>query len=78
VAADPTYLSTNPYTGFFTNLVKVTHYRPTYPVYPQISDQIQVAMESVMTGQSSPTSAMSTLSQQVTGIAGASNVASGS
>lgn len=78
VAADPKYLSTNPDTGFFTNLVKVTHFRPAYPVYPQISDQIQVAMESVMTGQSSPASAMSTLAQQVSGIAGAGNVAAGS
>jgi multiple sugar transport system substrate-binding protein len=77
VAADSSYLSTNPMTGFFTNLVKVTHFRPTYPVYPQISDQIQVAMESVMTGQSSPSSAMSTLATQVSGIAGASNVAAG-
>jgi multiple sugar transport system substrate-binding protein len=78
VAADPKYLSTNPTTGFFTNLVKVTHFRPAYTVYPQISDQIQVAMESVMTGQASPSSAMSTLAQQVNGIAGSSNVASGS
>ena len=78
VAADPKYLATNPTVGFFTNLVKVTHFRPAYPVYPQISDQIQVAMESVMTSQSSPSSAMSALQQQVSGIAGASNVASGS
>jgi multiple sugar transport system substrate-binding protein len=78
VAADSSYLSTNPTTSFFTNLVQVTHFRPTYPVYPQISDQIQVAMESVMTGQSSPSSAMSTLATQVGGIAGSSNVAAGS
>jgi multiple sugar transport system substrate-binding protein len=78
VASDPKYLSTNPTTSFFTNLVKVTHFRPAYPVYPQISDQIQVAMESVMTGQSSASSAMSTLSGQVSGIAGPSNVAGGS
>ena len=77
VAADSSYLSTNPTTSFFTDLVKVTHFRPTYPVYPQISDQIQVAMESVMTGQSSPSSAMSTLATQVGGIAGSSNVAAG-
>ena len=78
VAADPKYLATNPTTGFFTNLVKVTNYRPAFPVYPQISDQIQVAMESVMTGQSSPSSAMSALQQQVSGIAGSTNVTSGS
>ena len=78
VASDPAYLATNPTVSFFTNLVKVTHFRPAYPVYPQISDQIQVAMESVMTGQSSPTSAMSSLAGQVSGIAGASNVAAGS
>jgi hypothetical protein len=35
-------------------------------------------MESVMTGQSSPSSAMSTLATQVGGIAGSSNVATGS
>jgi multiple sugar transport system substrate-binding protein len=78
VAADPKYLAATPTLGFFTNLVKVTHFRPAYPVYPQISDQIQVAMESVMTGQSSPSSAMSTLAGQVSSIAGSSNVASGS
>ena len=78
VASDPKYLATNPTVGFFTNLVNVTHFRPAYPVYPQISDQIQVAMESVMTGQSSPASAMSTLLQQTDGIAGSSNVTSGS
>jgi multiple sugar transport system substrate-binding protein len=78
VAADPKYLNTNPTLGFFTNLVKVTHFRPAYPIYPQISDQIQVAMESVMTNQSSPTSAMTTLSQQVSSLAGPSNVTSGS
>ncbi|HTJ70752.1 MAG TPA: extracellular solute-binding protein [Actinospica sp.] len=77
VASDPKYLSTNPTTGFFTNLVKVTHFRPAYPVYPQISDQIQVAMESVMTGQSSPSAAMSTLATETSSIAGASNVATG-
>lgn len=78
VASDPKYLSANPDNAFLTGLVKVTHFRPTYSVYPQISDQIQVAMESVMTGQSSPASAMSTLAQQVSGIAGASHVAAGS
>ena len=78
VAADPKYLSANPDNKFFTGLVGVTHFRPTYPVYPQISDQIQVAMESVMTGQSSPTAAMSTLTQQVDTIAGAAHVAAGS
>jgi multiple sugar transport system substrate-binding protein len=78
VAAAPQYLQTNPLNGFFTSLTKVTHYRPAYPIYPQISDQIQVAMEAVMTGQSSPSSAMSSLAQQVSSLAGSSNVASGS
>ncbi len=77
VAADSSYLSTNPTTSFFTTLVKVPHFRTNYTVYPQISDQVQVAMESVMTGQSSPSSAMSTLATQVGGIAGSSNVAAG-
>ncbi|HEY3871903.1 MAG TPA: extracellular solute-binding protein [Actinocrinis sp.] len=78
VAADPKYTATNPSVAFFTNLVKVTHFRPAYPVYPQVSDQIQVAMESVMTGQSSPQSAMANLASSVSGIVGPSNMVPGS
>ena len=58
VAADSKYQSTNPTTAFFTGLVPVTQYRPAYAEYPKVSDAIQVAMEAVITGQSSPADAM--------------------
>jgi len=50
VAKDPRYLAANPTNEFFSSLVPVTHYRPAYALYPRISSEIQVAMESVMTG----------------------------
>src|SRR3954452_3201951 len=60
VATDPKYLSSNPTAPFFGKLVDITTFRPALPVYPRVSDQIQVAMESVMTGQASPQQATST------------------
>nr|BFE55683.1 extracellular solute-binding protein [Dactylosporangium thailandense] len=65
VAADPKYLQSNPALRFFTDLVKVTHFRPAYPDYPHVSDAIQVAMESVMTGQATPEAAAKTFAEQV-------------
>ena len=65
VAADPRYLESNPSLKFFTDLVQVTHFRPAYPDYPHVSDAIQVAMESVMTGQAQPDAAAKTFADQV-------------
>jgi multiple sugar transport system substrate-binding protein len=65
VAADPAYLNSNPSLKFFTDLVQITHFRPAYPDYPHVSDAIQVAMESVMTGQAQPTQAAKTYAEQV-------------
>ena len=70
VAADPTYLKANSKTPVFTDVVKVTQYRPAYPEYPQISNQIQVAMESVMTGQQTPKQAQQVYDEAVKGIVG--------
>ena len=78
VAADPTYKDSNPTTAFFTGLVPVTQYRPAYAEYPKVSDAIQVAMEAVMTGQSSPADAMKTYTASLKGIVGADNVVAGS
>src|ERR1700712_1317859 len=78
VAADPSYIASDPTTPFFTNLVKVTHFRPAYTAYPKISDAIQVATEAVMTGQSSTAAAMAAYGSAVTGIVGASNTTTGS
>jgi multiple sugar transport system substrate-binding protein len=65
VASDPQYLNSNPSLKFFTDLVQVTHFRPAYPDYPHVSDAIQVAMESVMTGQAQPAAAAKTFADQV-------------
>jgi len=78
VAADPAYLSSNPSLKFFTDLVKVTHFRPAYADYPHVSDAIQVAMEAVMTGQLTPDKAVAAYSDQVKAAVGADKVTSGS
>jgi len=54
VAADPKYSESNPSNAFFAGLVKNTHFRPATSDYPKVSNAIQVAMESVMTGQQTP------------------------
>ena len=69
VAKDPTYTQGNPTTPFFTDLVKVTHYRPAFAEYPRISNAIQEQMEAVMTGQASPEQATERYTQQVKAIA---------
>jgi multiple sugar transport system substrate-binding protein len=71
----PAYHNT-PLNPFYTSLVAFTQFRPGFPAYPKISLQIDNAMQHVMSGQS-PSDAMSTYSQAVTGIAGASNVEQG-
>lgn len=70
VAVDPKYVSSDPTTKFFTSLVQYTHYRPAYAAYPRISDALQTAMEAVMTGQSSVSSALTQYSGTVQGLVG--------
>ncbi|WP_426625898.1 extracellular solute-binding protein [Leifsonia sp. McL0607] len=70
VAADPKYTASNPTSEFFSSLVDVTKFRPATPDYPKISNGIQVAMESVMTGQASPAEAAKTYDSTVEGIVG--------
>jgi multiple sugar transport system substrate-binding protein len=74
VAADPQYQSGDPTTPFFTNLVQYTHFRPAYAAYPRVSDAIQVAMEAVMTKQTSPDKALSQFADSVKHVVGADNV----
>jgi len=78
VAADATYISSNPSLKFFTDLVSVTHFRPAYADYPHVSDAIQVAMEAVMTGQMSPQQAAAAYADQLKSAVGADKVTSGS
>jgi multiple sugar transport system substrate-binding protein len=77
VANDPAYKNNDPFTPFFTSLVKVTHFRPAYAEYPRISDAIQTAMEAVMTGQSSPASALSQFADTVKSDVGADKTTTG-
>jgi multiple sugar transport system substrate-binding protein len=70
VAEDPAYTKANSKYPVFTDVVSVTKYRPAYPEYPKISNQIQVAMEAVMTGQQSPEAAQKTYDEAVKGIVG--------
>jgi len=70
VASDPKYLAANPTNEFFASLVPVTHYRPAYALYPRVSSEIQVAMESVMTGTADVAGAAKNYDEQLRTIAG--------
>jgi multiple sugar transport system substrate-binding protein len=70
VSKAASYQKANAQVPLFTDVVSVTKYRPAYPEYPKISNQIQVAMESVMTGQQSPEDAQQAYDEAVKGIVG--------
>ncbi|KQO63541.1 extracellular solute-binding protein [Curtobacterium sp. Leaf261] len=70
VAEDPTYDASNPTFKFFSGLVEHTNFRPATSDYSQVSNAIQVAMESVMTGQQTPKQAAATYDQSVIGVVG--------
>lgn len=71
VASDPSYTKSDPFTPFFTGLVEVTHFRPAFASYPQVSDAIQQAMEAVMTDQSSVGDALKQFASTVKSAVGA-------
>ncbi|GAA4722130.1 carbohydrate ABC transporter substrate-binding protein, CUT1 family [Promicromonospora umidemergens] len=77
VAEDPEYTKSNPTTEFFTDLVDVTHFRPATSDYPKVSNEIMVAMESVMTGQQTPEEAAAVYDEAVAGIVGDENTIQG-
>ena len=77
VAEDPEYTKTNPTTEFFTGLVDVTNFRPATSDYPQVSNEIMVAMESVMTGQQTAEEAAAVYDEAVVGIVGDENTTQG-
>jgi multiple sugar transport system substrate-binding protein len=74
VAAESQYLESNPTVKFWTDLVEVTNYRPTYGAYPKVSNEIAAGMEAVMTGQASPEEAAKDLADSIRSIAGADQV----
>lgn len=70
VATDPEYLAYNSSFEFFSSLVEYTHFRPATPDYSQISSNIQVATESVVSGQATPEQAASTYDEGLSKIVG--------
>jgi len=70
VASDPAYTGSNPTLEFFSSLVPVTQYRPQNTDYPRVSNEIQVAMEAVVTGQATPSAAADAYDEAVKGIVG--------
>ena len=77
IAQDPDYLASNPFAGFFTDLVSVTRYRPATADYPQISAEIQVAAESVITGRATPQEAAAAYDEALRGLVGDENTVAG-
>jgi multiple sugar transport system substrate-binding protein len=73
VAAEPSYAASNPSAEFFSSLVAVTKFRPATTDYSKISNQIQVATNSVMSGQQTPQQASQAYDQALTGIVGQKN-----
>ncbi|WP_265522585.1 extracellular solute-binding protein [Oerskovia flava] len=70
VASNPDYVAFNPSFEFFSSLVPNTNFRPATPDYAQISNNIQVAAESVITGQATPEQAAATYDEAVTRVVG--------
>jgi len=62
-----------PLSDFATSLLSFTQFRPGFPAYPKISNQIDLAMENVMSGMS-VSNAASAFQSAVTGIVGPANV----
>lgn len=70
VAESPEYAESNPTFGFFSELVTDTHFRPANTDYAQVSNEITVAMEAVMTGQQTAAEAAKAYDTAVEGIVG--------
>ncbi|WP_267425526.1 MULTISPECIES: extracellular solute-binding protein [unclassified Curtobacterium] len=77
VAEDTAYTDANPTFKFFSGLVEHTNFRPATSDYSQISNAVQVAMESVMTGQQSPKQAAAAYDDAVVQTVGKDHTVSG-
>ncbi|MBF4607908.1 extracellular solute-binding protein [Curtobacterium sp. VKM Ac-1393] len=76
VADDTAYTDANPTFKFFSGLVENTNFRPATSDYSQVSNAIQVAMESVMTGQQTPKQAAAVYDKAVEQVVGKDNTVS--
>jgi multiple sugar transport system substrate-binding protein len=61
-----------PLSSFFSSLLEFTQFRPGFPAYPRISNQIDLAMENVMSGMK-PADALTSFTSAVQGIVGSGN-----
>lgn len=77
VASSQEYLDYNPSFEFFSSLVQYTNFRPATPDYSQISSNIPVATESVITGQATPKEAQDAYDSALVGIVGEENTKAG-
>lgn len=73
VAADPSYLASNPFMDEVSAAVPYTHFRPSTVDYPQISIALQKATEDVVVGGVSPQEASATYDEAVIAIVGEEN-----
>ena len=78
VTKDDAYVNSSPAAGFFAKLVAVTHFRPSLTVYPQVSNLIMAAAESVTVGGTDPASAAATYDKALTSVVGSDKVEQGS
>lgn len=77
VAQSDRYLGYSPTIEYFTNLGKHAVFRPAVAVYPQVSSEIQRAMDVVMTGKSSPEEAAKDYDSAVVKLVGTKNTSRG-
>ena len=74
VAATPSYKASNASITAFSSFVPFTHFRPAFPDYPKLSNEIQVITGQVMTGQSTPAQGASAYNKYLIGLVGKSAV----
>jgi multiple sugar transport system substrate-binding protein len=76
VKADPKLAEKDPTVPFWSDLVSITRYRPTLPEYPQVSNAMQVAGDSVLNG-GDPAQAAQKWTEDVKKAVGADKVKAG-
>ncbi|WP_243790452.1 extracellular solute-binding protein [Saccharopolyspora gloriosae] len=75
-AVDPRIAEANPLAGFWLGLLENTHYRPTLPEYPKVSEEIQQSVLDVV-GGGEPTEVSQRWAEQVRRIVEPANTRGG-
>ncbi|MFR9730514.1 extracellular solute-binding protein [Saccharopolyspora sp. MS10] len=75
-AADPRLTAANPLAAFWLGLLEETHFRPTLPEYPKVSEEIQQSVLEVVNG-ADPAEVSDRWAEQVRRIVGPDQVRSG-